>query len=65
MERLLRTISVFLAAFVGGQILPPDSVFIPLCLAIGVIVALIDCGLFIWTGEGLISNVKNSSNDKR
>lgn len=60
MERLLRTISVFLAAFVGGQILPPDSLFFAGCLALGVIVAIIDVALFIWTGEGLISNIKNT-----
>lgn len=59
MHTLIRTILIILAAFTAGQILPPDSTFLALLTSAMVIAALIDCGLFLWTGSGLLDHLSN------
>lgn len=58
METLLRTILVFLAAFFVGQVAPPGSVAIPAVTLIVVAAGIIDFGLYVSTGDGLLYHLQ-------
>lgn len=60
METLLRTILILVAAFAAGHVLPADGTLLPLLVCCFVIAAIIDCGLYLWTGRGIFSHLKNS-----
>lgn len=59
METVLRTTLILLAAFLVGQVTPPGSVVIPAITLIVVTAGIIDFGLYIRTGSGLLSHLQN------
>lgn len=59
METLLRTILVWIAAFLVGRIVPKDAILIPLISMLAVSGSLIDFILKLRTGRGLFHHLKN------
>lgn len=60
MHVLIRTFLVLVAAFVAGQIIPPQFTIGGLLVSACTIAAIIDFALFTWSGRGLLSHLKNS-----
>ena len=61
MITLIRTVLIQLAAFLAGQILPPDATVFGIVVVSGSSASILDFGLTIWSGRGLVSHIfKNS-----
>lgn len=60
MHTLIRTILICLAAFTAGQILPPDATLLGLLVAGFASLSIVDFGLYIWSGRGLLNHITNS-----
>lgn len=60
MRTLIRTIVIYLVAFVLGQVAPPKSIIIPLLSLVIVTIAMVDFMLYILRrGRGLFHNLED------
>jgi len=60
MTTLIRTAAIYAAAFLAGQVIPKNSVIIPLFITMGVALATLDFFLYARTGRGLSEHIKSN-----
>ena len=60
MRTLIRTIAIYITAFIVAQALPKEAILIPIISLIAVSAATLDFLLYLSSGKGLIDHLQNS-----